>query len=309
VPARDAVADIRRLDTLTNGGIALNFYQPAGLPSQRLGFKFYKAGAPVALSDSLPMLEHMGVRVLAEHPYEVRSDQAEPLWIHDFELEVAGGEEIDIEAIAPLAEEAFARVFEGRIENDDFNRLVLRAGLAADEIVVLRAYAKYMRQIGFALSQAFIEATLATHPRIARLLVQLFRLRFDPVQHDRGAAASQVNAIEQALGKGVEPVGRPRAASVPGADHGDLAYQLLAHRRRCERGGRSAPHVPVVQVRSVADSGAARTAADVRDLRLFDAVRRCAPARRQGCARRPALVGPARGFPHRGARGWSRRRW
>jgi glutamate dehydrogenase len=201
VPARDAVADIRRLDTLTNGGIALNFYQPAGLPSQRLGFKFYKAGAPVALSDSLPMLEHMGVRVLAEHPYEVRSDQAEPLWIHDFELEVAGGEEIDIEAIAPLAEEAFARVFEGRIENDDFNRLVLRAGLAADEIVVLRAYAKYMRQIGFALSQAFIEATLATHPRIARLLVQLFRLRFDPVQHDRGAAASQVNAIEQALEK------------------------------------------------------------------------------------------------------------
>src|SRR5512137_723289 len=89
----------------------------------------------------------------------------------------------------------------GVVENDDFNRLVLLASLSADEITVLRAYAKYMRQIGFALSQSFIEATLASHPRIARLLVQLFKLRFDTAAADREAAATQVNAIEQALEK------------------------------------------------------------------------------------------------------------
>ena len=66
-----------------------------------------------------------------------------------------------------------------------------------------------MRQTGFALSQTFIETTLATHPRIARMLVALFKLRFDPASKvlrsassgDQGAAASQVNAIEQALEK------------------------------------------------------------------------------------------------------------
>ena len=79
-------------------------------------------------------------------------------------------------------------MFRGEVENDDFNRLVLRAGLAADEIVVLRAYAKYLKQIGFALSQATIEATLAAHPRIARMLVALFRLRFDPAGARRAAA-------------------------------------------------------------------------------------------------------------------------
>src|SRR5512137_1497557 len=89
----------------------------------------------------------------------------------------------------------------GVVENDDFNRLVLLASLSADEITVLRAYAKYMRQIGFALSQSFIEATLASHPRIARLLVQLFKLRFDPQGADAAAATSQANAIEQALEK------------------------------------------------------------------------------------------------------------
>ena len=52
-------------------------------------------------------------------------------------------------------------MFEGGVENDDFNRLVVAERLPATEIVILRAYAKYLRQIGFALSQAFIEATLA----------------------------------------------------------------------------------------------------------------------------------------------------
>ena len=66
---------------------------------------------------------------------------------------------------------------------------------------MLRAYAKYLQQIGFALSQATIEATLAAHPRIARMLVSLFRLRFDPQRARRRRAQPQVNAIEQALEK------------------------------------------------------------------------------------------------------------
>ncbi|HEY2977733.1 MAG TPA: NAD-glutamate dehydrogenase domain-containing protein, partial [Burkholderiaceae bacterium] len=101
--------------------------------------------------------------------------------------------------LARLFEDCFARVFRGEVENDDFNRLVLRAGLAADEIVVLRAYAKYLKQIGFALSQGAIEAALGMHPRIARMLVTLYKLRFDPAARDPQGERSQVNAIEQAL--------------------------------------------------------------------------------------------------------------
>jgi len=213
ITPRQAVADIRRLDTLGGtdsapAGLALNLYRPleghAG--HGRLGFKLYRKGAPIALSDSLPMLERMGVRVLSERGYRVMPEGEEPLWVHDFSLQLAGTDDIDAGAIAPLFEESFARVFEGAVENDDFNRLVLRAGLSADEIVVLRAYAKVMRQTGFALSQTFIETTLSTHPRIARMLVALFKLRFDPMQgaassSDGVAATSQINAIEQALEK------------------------------------------------------------------------------------------------------------
>ncbi len=211
-----AVEDLHRLELLSRSELVLNLYRPRDAAPNRLGFKVYRGSAPVPLSDSLPMLEHMGVRVLAERPYEITPDGAEPMWIHDFELEAPGGDELDIGRLAPLFEDAFARVFEGRVENDDFNRLVLKAGLAADEIVILRAYAKYLRQIGFPLSQPYIEATLSAHPRIAGMLARLFRLRFHPGEHDESAAASQVRAIEQALDK------------VPNASEDRVLRQLLA---------------------------------------------------------------------------------
>ncbi len=214
----------------------------------RLGFKLYRSGAPIALSDSLPMLERMGVRVLSERGYQLTPEGGGPLWVHDFSLQLSGADDIDAEAIAPLFEESFARVFEGAVENDDFNRLVLRAGLSADEIVVLRAYAKVMRQTGFALSQTFIETTLATHPRIARMLVGLFKLRFDPgaVRSRRGCEPGQRDRASAR--QSVESFRRQSASPVPGADRRNVANQLLAHRRRRERCGGAAARILVVQV-------------------------------------------------------------
>ena len=91
------------------------------------------------------------------------------------------------------------RIFRGEVENDDFNRLVVAARLPAEEIVVLRAYAKYLRQIGFPLSQAFIETTLAAHPGISWQLVELFKARFDPDRNE-GAGARTAEQIRASLG-------------------------------------------------------------------------------------------------------------
>ncbi|MEJ8835637.1 NAD-glutamate dehydrogenase [Ramlibacter sp. AN1133] len=203
VPGRAAVHDIRKISALTpEAPFALALYWPLGAAEGRLGLKVYRLGAPVILSDSLPMLEHMGVRVLAEDNHRIQDgEHTQPVWLHDFALQAQPNAEIDPQALARLFEDAFARVFRGEVENDDFNRLVLLAALSAEEVVVLRAYAKYLKQVGFAQSQATIAATLAAHPRIARMLVSLFRLRFDPVGHDEQGAASQVNALNQALDK------------------------------------------------------------------------------------------------------------
>ena len=199
VSPRAAVPDVRRVAELSGAApLALALYRPLGAPANALGFKVYRLGEAIVLSDSLPMLEHMGVRVMGEQNNRLANDVA-AVSLHDFDLRANLAEEIEPETLAKLFEDCFARVFGGAVENDDFNRLVLRAGLAADEIVVLRAYAKYLKQIGFALSQGAIEATLVAQPNIARMLVLLFKLRFDPTGHDEQGAQAQVKAIEQAL--------------------------------------------------------------------------------------------------------------
>ncbi|HVE49780.1 MAG TPA: NAD-glutamate dehydrogenase [Casimicrobiaceae bacterium] len=200
-PARAAVHDIALLErALDSGRVAMNLYRPVDAAPNTLRFKLARKGGPVPLSDALPMLERMGLRVIEERPYRIGPEGTERIWLHDYGL-VALGADLDVDESRELFEQAFARVFAGDIESDDFNRLVLLARLAADEVVVLRAYARYLRQIAFPLSQTFIEQTLAAHPAIARMLVSLFRLRFDPAQGDAEAEGRQSKAIFAELDK------------------------------------------------------------------------------------------------------------
>lgn len=203
--ARAAVHDIELMERLTDAQpLGMNLYRPLEAPPGTLRFKVLQRGGPLVLSASLPMLEHLGMKVLDEHPHRLAPEGGAPIWIHDFGLQsVLGAADADaeVDALRPVFEEAFGAVSSGAVENDDFNRLVLAARLPAHEIVVLRAYAKYMRQIGFALSQSFIESTLAANGRIARALVELFKLRFDParVAGGEGPAGEKVREIETAL--------------------------------------------------------------------------------------------------------------
>src|SRR5207248_10804581 len=102
------------------------------------------------------------------------------IWMYDLGLVYAGEGELGTDHVKALFQDAFAQAWHDDIETDGFNRLVLRAQLSGREIAVLRAYSKYLRQTGSLFSQAYMEQSLANHPQIARLLLDLFRTRFDP---------------------------------------------------------------------------------------------------------------------------------
>src|SRR5260221_500028 len=121
----------------------------------------------------------MDLEVLDEVSYEIGPGDAEPVFVHDFGLK-SQRPPPDVEAIKKLTEEALLRVARREIENDGFNRLTPLAALAPDDVVVIRAYAKYLKQAGFTYSQAYVEQTLAAHPAITGKLVALFHARFDP---------------------------------------------------------------------------------------------------------------------------------
>ena len=191
------------------GPLAMDLLRPPRADPRTFRFKLFHLGGPVHLSDSLPMLESMGVRVEDEHPRMLRcaEDGAAAVWLHDFGLRQRGaGAAADLDAAGEAFKECFARVWSREAEDDGFNRLALCPGLDWREIAMLRAYAKYLRQIRFSLSQSYIEDTLSANPVLVRALVGLFHARFDPAgASGAGAGAAAYEIAERILG-GLEAV-------------------------------------------------------------------------------------------------------
>ncbi|TDB70332.1 NAD-glutamate dehydrogenase [Micromonospora sp. KC723] len=164
-------------------------------------FKVYRYGEPMMLSAVLPVLHSLGVKVVDEHPYEVDRIDGR-VFLYDFGLRLPEGHQ-ELAEVRPHVENAFAAAWRGEAEVDGFNELVLRGGLTWRQVVVLRAYAKYLRQAGTVFSQEYMEQTFIAYPRIAALLVELFEVRFAPgtatAEQRRERSSGLVTAIGEAL--------------------------------------------------------------------------------------------------------------
>ncbi|MEU3056249.1 NAD-glutamate dehydrogenase [Streptomyces griseus] len=188
---RAAVADLVHLETLKEGekDFALSLYEPVGAGPGERRFKIYRTGEQVSLSAVLPALQQLGVEVVDERPYELRCADRTHAWIYDFGLRMPlvngnGGYLADDARVR--FQEAFAAVWKGEAENDGFNALVLGAGLNWRQAMVLRAYAKYLRQAGSTFSQDYMESTLRNNVHTTRLLVSLFEARMSPGRQSAG---------------------------------------------------------------------------------------------------------------------------
>lgn len=193
--ARTAVHDISMIARLkTDSEIAMNFYQSIGAEKDSMRFKVMHTNSPLELSDVIPILENLGLRVLGENPYKIKLKNGVVVWLHDFQLRFALPVNINVEDVRELFESAFASVWRGEAENDDFNRLVLGAGLSWREVALLRTYAAYMKQTAFGSTKDFVADTLASHHSIAQDLIRLIKLSFSPLEN-KGSKKS-VNNIE-----------------------------------------------------------------------------------------------------------------
>jgi len=188
VSARNALLDLKRFEKMVkaNASVLGILYSPlTAIEKKQLYFKLYCFGDTASLSRSLPMLENMGVKVCSEHPYEIRKkDEERHFWIHDFGLGYQGVEDLNLESLKPRFQEAFEQCWAGRTENDGFNALIINAGLNWQEVNILRGLYFYLKQIGMAFSQSYIEQTLSHNANVVQLLVQLFIARFNDSEQD-----------------------------------------------------------------------------------------------------------------------------
>ena len=182
VSAQDAASDITQLENLekTEDSLRICLYNPATPSESNLGLKLYRREAPIPLYDALPMLRNMGLRVVSERPYRIKLNDESTIWIQDFEMMHRLSEALDVEEVNDIFEDAFAIIWRREMDNDGFNRLIIGARLTACQTILIRAFCKYLLQVGVPFSQTYMERVLSENASLTRLLVELFEFRFDP---------------------------------------------------------------------------------------------------------------------------------
>ena len=198
--AEEALADIAVMDAPSSDPIKIRAYRTAQESNLEFRFKLYREHEPAPLSDLMPILEHMGLKGLIEEGLEVHRQAPDgtisTVWVHDVLLQDERGEHLVFGDIKEPFESTFLAVWAGRTENDGFNRLVLELGAPWREAALMRALARYRQQSGLDPSQAVQTAALSEFPGVARLILDLFRTKFDPaIDVSLEARAEQAEAV------------------------------------------------------------------------------------------------------------------
>jgi glutamate dehydrogenase len=168
----------------------------------------YASNETLVLSEFVPVLEHLGLRVLGEDVIALAMAQGERVSIHRFGVEPAIGTPLDPDRDGARLVAALHAVRSRRTANDPLNALVLSAGLDWPAVAVVRAYAARASQTGAGAMASIIE-TLNANPACARSLWALFAARFDPAvstQPPRERLAGPVAAADAALQSAIAAV-------------------------------------------------------------------------------------------------------
>ena len=180
----EGAADILRLCTLASDlDRDVRLWRAEGDAPGQLRLKTYRQGGLIALSEAVPVFENFGFRVLEEIPTALGGGNG---YIHDFRVEI--GSEADMEAILDRIGEiegAIANVLCGAAEDDEFNQLVLYAGLDTQAVVWLRSWFRYVRQTGSNVGLVTVVDALRRAPNATRALIGLFVAAHDPAQTQR----------------------------------------------------------------------------------------------------------------------------
>jgi glutamate dehydrogenase len=188
-------------------GLHLDLYRPESRRKDRLFMKIYRDAEAIPISDLLPMLENLGLRVIAERPYELNFADGRHAWIQDLELQLGASAFKNFETLSAAVQSTFTAVWNGSMDSDGFNRLTLHAGIPWPLLVVIRAYCRYLLQTGLPFSQGYLAQVLVQNAPLARLLAELFAARFDPDLKD-AARRRRLERLAASIGAALEAVTR-----------------------------------------------------------------------------------------------------
>jgi glutamate dehydrogenase len=195
-----AVGDLVNVEAVLSGtdAITTSFGRSLDAVDSEWRFRVFLRDRPTTIAELVPILEHLGLSPIDEHPSEFTGPSA-TVHLDDIGVRMASATITDAQHAE--VQRAFVDLMTGEIEPDGLNRLVLSAGLDRRQIAVLRLYNRYLRQAAFPFSARYVEQSIVRHPDIARKLVELFDTRFDPTPSAASVAADRASAIERCRGE------------------------------------------------------------------------------------------------------------
>ncbi|WOH38377.1 NAD-glutamate dehydrogenase [Thalassotalea fonticola] len=174
-----AVKDIEHFEKLNQDSkYQFQIYRNEQDQNNLLRLNIYSFVPGIALSDSIPILENLGFRPLDEFGFKVLNNDCSTNDMYSYTLECPAGKELDLKQVKFNLEQALTDVWADKIENDGYNKLLLTANINIRQIVIIRAYGKYLRQLGLGYSEEYFQQALITYPDIVADLIALFEQRF-----------------------------------------------------------------------------------------------------------------------------------
>ncbi len=243
VTAREATFDIERLAAIEEDptDLRMSLYRPPTFTEQHIRFKTFHASEPLPISDVLPMLENLGLRVISERPYRLRLDSGQEVYVQDFDMLYRHGTLTPAE-VNETFQDAFRSIWVGRADNDGFNALVLRAGMDWRQVAALRAYCRYLLQTGMPFSQQYMEQVLCSYPKITRMMIDQFENLHDPAVPKTRRDRENLT-LTQALDHHMDDVASLDADRIINAFRAMIHATLRTNFFQRDPEGRSAPYI------------------------------------------------------------------
>ncbi|MBL7002577.1 MAG: NAD-glutamate dehydrogenase [Gammaproteobacteria bacterium] len=177
-PVERAVIDIKGIQQAINNQLAVQF-EPFEPTDPYIYLNIYSLDSAVDLSDSLAILQSMGLKVFIEKPKSLLLNE-QCIWIHRYQAKPEQNIQINLtKNLANYFEELYIKCWRNHYAIDTFNQLLFCNNLNAQEIQLFRAYAAYAKQIQVTYSAQYFAETLLENPKPTALLVQLFNRRFE----------------------------------------------------------------------------------------------------------------------------------
>ncbi len=179
--AKAAVLDIGHINaSLKSGNITCDLYQTDEVARDVVELKLYSPEKKLLLSNIMPVLDSFGFNVVLEHTYSVSPKGKKGVWIHYFNLNLSSNGDVLTDKVKNNFIETIGKIWSEETRIGHLNRLVVASDLNWRQIYMLRAYSKYLYQIGLRYSQNHLSDVLVKYRDLTKLLVELFEVKFDP---------------------------------------------------------------------------------------------------------------------------------